>query len=144
VIGIAAWRCGPGNSDIILHVPLQGVPQSGAGIAFHCWLEHGNPADSTILDFSLDLRRKTAELDAIDGVTTSLTWAPDYLLTSTSKVSTLETVIQTEAGKFFYERVEGLEEMILSMLGPIDPYALLALDLAYQNPEAHIVGPNNF
>lgn len=50
VVGYAAWRTGPGDSDVVAHVPhLQGfLPAGSQGFAYHAWLEVGD----TIIDFT--------------------------------------------------------------------------------------------
>lgn len=146
VIGFAAWRVGGGHGDVIVHAPLQGMAPQPEALPFHAWLEIG-PAESDhrlILDFSTyQLRRKAAELDALDGGHTNVNWCPDYLAALATDVSSLEDVTMETKGLFFYRPHNDLQRYVEQKAGTIDQVDLNNLILLYRNPNIQVIGPND-
>ncbi|MFZ4856088.1 MAG: hypothetical protein ACOYL3_06795 [Desulfuromonadaceae bacterium] len=140
VAGYAAFRVGDGDSDVILHSPVPGMPLQPGAVAYHVWLEaYGN-----IIDFTAySLRTKAAQLDALDGGTTNVTWCPDYLFVLKTAVSPMRDVIQLRAGLFHYLRVPTLEAKIIAVASPLDDGDANTAWLLYQNPTLQVFGPNN-
>ena len=138
-VGYAAWRVGSGDSDIILHAPIQDMPPQ-PGVAFHVWLELGR----YLLDFTTcQLPQKAAQLDALDGGTTKVTWHPNYLFTPKTSISPLRNVIQLRAGLYCYTREPELEAKIIAASHPLDDDDLATAWLLYQNQDLNIFGPSN-
>lgn len=141
-IGYAAWRVGPGDGDVITHLPLPNVAQiSPRHVPYHAWLRVG----SKIFDVTTsDLQYKARQLDALDGGSTTVQWAPPFLFVDPSEVSALEKVTQDTPGLFFYRPDSTLRRLILSEKDQIvdDRDAKLAW-IIYQNPETAVLGPNN-
>ena len=144
--GAAAWRLGEGDGDVISHVPAPGTNVSLAGltkqIAFHAWLRVGtNLFDVT----TADLRLKAQQLDEQDGGHTTVDWAPDFLFVPYAQVSSYREVAQGHAGLFFYQEDAAMTRVVRERIEsvPQDDDALAMLWVAYQNPDAMIMGPNN-
>lgn len=140
IAGYAAWRVGNGDSDVIIHAPMVGmVPQPG-GVAYHVWLE---VADN-IVDFtSYQLRAKAAQLDALDGGTTTVIWCPDYLFVPKKSISSLRDVTQLKAGMYNYSREPEVEARIIQAAPEMDINDVQAAWLLYHNQELQVFGPNN-
>lgn len=140
VVGYAAWRVGNGDSDVILHVPIPGMPVQEGGVAYHVWLEIG----SKILDFTTyQLLDKAAHLDELDGETTDVVWCPDFLFVPKKSVSPLQKVIQLRAGLYFYMRNTAVEEKIVLTAPTLDEDDVETAWLLYQKPEIKVFGPNH-
>ncbi|BBQ02927.1 hypothetical protein BSFA1_80550 (plasmid) [Burkholderia sp. SFA1] len=129
-----------------MHAPLQGMAPQPEALSFHAWLEIG-PAESAhrlILDFSTyQLRRKAAELDALDGGDTNVNWCPDYLAALATDVSSLEDVTMKTKGLFFYRPHNDLQRYVEHKAGAIDQVDLNNLILLYRNPNIKVIGPND-
>lgn len=138
-VGWSGWRVGPGDSDVVLHKMISGMaPQPG--VAYHTWLE----IDNYILDFSTwSLRLKAAQLDALDGGTTVVTFCPDYLYVKKSSVSSLKDVTQLTAGLYYYEQDTDLQSMIKTAAIDLDDGDVEIAWKLYNNPDLAIYGPNN-
>lgn len=142
VVGLAAWRVGPGDGDAVSHVfnvPSH-LPAGAKGMPYHSWLQAGD----ILIDFTTyQLKQKAAMLDQADGGATTVEWCPDFLLVPTSAKSTYEQVMRAPgAGVFFYapnvelqHEVEGSYEH--------DPSDLEMLRVILANPDAKVMGPNN-
>lgn len=140
VAGFAAWRIGNGDGDVILHAPNPGMPTQPGGVAYHVWLEF----DNCILDFTTyQLRFKAAQLDALDGQTTTVKWCPDFLYAPRSSISSIKRVIQKKAGLFCYNRDPGTEALIFSTAPTLDAEDVETAWLLYQNQELQVFGPNH-
>lgn len=118
--GSAAWRVGPGDSDVISHArEVTGTLyiQSGVqqALQFHAWIE----APGLLIDFSTHtLPLKAAQLDEADGGRTSVNWAPDFLWIDqehiTGRRKTPGDVVQApNEGQFCYVRHLDIENTIL-------------------------------
>ena len=147
VVGEAAWRIGSGDGDVITHSPTVGgyAPVGVQAMAYHAWLESG----ATIIDFSThSLRVKAAQLDAMDGGTTTVEWCPPYLVIERSAVLTLKEVAQAaDAGVAFYQEIPELYEF-MAWLGKglekeADQQELQLLRIIFDQPQIAVFGPNN-
>jgi hypothetical protein len=140
VAGYAAWRVGNGDGDVILHAPSPNTPPQPGSIAFHVWLE----VENHLIDFTTyQLRRKAAQMDKLDGGTTTVTWCPNYLAVPRKSVSPLRAVIQLRAGLYFYKQDIAIEKLIISAAQPVDADDVNNAWLLYHNQELHVFGPNN-
>lgn len=139
VVGYAGWRCGSGDSDVILHCPTATiVPQSG--VVYHVWLE---VLDNIFDVTTFSLPQKAKELDRLDGGKTTVDWCPDYLFVPKKSISSLRDVVQKHAGLYFYERQPQVEQMILETAPDLDPDDVSAVITLHQNQEIVVFGPNN-
>lgn len=140
VAGFAAWRVGNGDGDVILHAPNPTAPTQSNGVAYHVWLE----LDNFLIDFTTyQLRFKAAQLDALDGNTTSVKWCPEHLYAHRCTLSSLKHVIQKKAGLYFYLRNEEIESLIFSSAPTIDTDDVETAWLLYLNPDLQVFGPNH-
>jgi hypothetical protein len=136
--GYAAWRVGPGDSDVILHAPTPGMVLPEKALPFHVWLEvEGYLYDVT----TYELRLKARQLDAQDGGHTTVVWCPDYLFVAKSSISSIRDVIQNEAGLYCYERNQDLERKVLEAANELDPEDVNNVWLLYRNPTCKVTGP---
>lgn len=121
VAGSAAWRVGSGDSDVVSHAfEIKGslyVPADAARAGmFHAWVE----APGVLADFSTcTLRLKAEQLDAADGGTTVVQWAPEYIWeaggTPAGRVRTPREVLMAPlAGVYTYVRHESVEQVVLA------------------------------
>ena len=112
-IGFAGWQLGPDRNDVILHFP---VPETTfclgpkVWIGYHAWLG----CEGTIVDLTtFQLRRKALELDAVEGVHTTVQWCPEFLILPPNAVRTLKDLKNsTEPGTAYYERCPKLESFV--------------------------------
>jgi len=140
VAGYAAFRVGDGDPDVIVHAPLPGMPHQPGGAAYHAWLE----VEDFILDFTTyQLRDKAAQLDALDGGTTTVIWCPDYLFAPKVSISTFQNVKMLHAGLYHYERVPDLEALFIRSAPALDIDDIERAWLLYQNQELQVFGPNS-
>lgn len=141
-VGFAAWRVGPGDGDVMAHVPRRDsfLPSGVAGVGFgyHAWLEAGE----WLVDFTTyQLDRKCRDLDAMDGGRTTVDWCPDYLLLSRSQVRSHGEVARApDAEVAYYEAHEGLTAR---MAGGylLDADEVVAARILLRNPSMEVVGP---
>jgi len=139
-VGFAAFRVGNGDGDVITHAPMPGMSYQPNAAAYHAWVEIGDWIFDTTTS---QLRQKAADLDALDGGTTTVDWCPDYLLVQKSSVPSFRQVSCEHAGMYFYERRQDIERLILSTAPETcqaDVHAALVL---FENPETVVLGPNN-
>lgn len=139
VAGYASWRIGPQDGDVIAHVrQVQGYLPAGAqGFAYHAWIE----VAGTIIDFTTyQLRRKAAELDALDGGSTTVAWCPDLLILRRRDVRTYADVAKLHQGLAFYEEAPGLESLLAEQFS-LDEGDLATARLILANPEIRVMGP---
>jgi hypothetical protein len=140
VIGLATWRIGAADGDVIGHTPYtQGYVAAGAkGLVYHAWLEcRGIIIDLTTYQFG----QKARALDAADGGHTTVLWCPDYLMLLPHEVSSYSAVAQApNPGVAFYEARPELEERLPRE--PLDPADLELARWVLANPDIHVVGPN--
>lgn len=142
VIGYAAWRIGPGDGDVIRHVP-QGDAEGydgGAIIWAHAWLESAG----LLIDFTTyQLPLKARELDASDGGTTKVDWKPDFLLLPRQDTRSFQEVAQSlEPGVAYYEARPELGARLRPQLS-LDREDLQLARLILNNPELNVRGPND-
>ena len=141
VAGEAAWRTGPGDSDVIAHIGHEkpmALPPGAEGFAYHAWLECGY----RIIDFSTyQLSRKAAELDAMDGGKTQVFWAPEVLVTETRLPSYQELVQGTSTGAF-YSRNPVIERKLAESFIPDPEDIAIARFIVSKKPEV-VLGPNS-
>jgi hypothetical protein len=140
VAGYAAWRVGSGDGDVILHAQLPHMPPQPRALAYHVWLEVGN----NLIDFTTyQLRHKALQMDKLDGGTTTVTWCPDYLVVPKKSISPLRAVIQSRAGKYFYQQDTAIEKVLISAAQQLDGDDINAAWMLFHNQELRIFGPNN-
>lgn len=125
VAGEAAWRVGPGASDVISHMIAPNTsyfaPVGAPALTFHAWIEM--PAAGYILDFTTrTLKRKAQLLDAADGGHTAVDWAPEYLAVARSSCAKPSAVIGGYvAGLYCYQPSEELTLRVLASAQGDDP-----------------------
>lgn len=129
VAGSAAWRVGPGDSDLISHAPELGGSLFHPEIhsehslvkaaMFHAWIEVGD----LVIDFTTGtLRDKARMLDQADGGNTRVDWSPPALWINKAELLPLKAVRDhPHAGVCSYVRHERLESAVL---GSIDAQSL--------------------
>jgi len=144
-MGHASWRVGPGDGDVIAHVPTASSVQppgvtTGLAVPLHAWLTLGQ----AILDLTTgSLPMKAALLDAADGGHTTVQWAPAYLLVDFHAVRSYEQVRQgATPGLCFYKVDPAAEAHWLTDTPGFDVQDLAALTLRYDNPSVQVIGPN--
>lgn len=129
--GYAGWRVGPGDGDVITHLPVKGPLPPGAH-PYHAWLRCGR----YLIDFTTyQLPIKAASLDQMDGGTTQVDWAPKYLLVLAESCHTFHEVQQERAGMYFYTRDIPTESLIKRNAHPVDEQDVQNLKLLFQNPD---------
>lgn len=149
-VGNAAWRVGSGDGDVLSHVTpeehidrvveaLQSPGQRGA-LMYHAWVR---VADQWIFDPTTYLiPEKARALDEMDGSRTFVEWKPDFLFEKLERSHDFETVVNAYEPCFFYKKDARLQNLIeRGFEGSDDDYAMVAL--AYRNPQAMVIGPNN-
>jgi hypothetical protein len=141
-VGFAAWRVGPGDSDVIAHTPhTPGIlPPGVEGFAYHAWLV----VDECVVDLTTyQFERKGRELDAADGGHTTVDWCPVSLTLPLRDVRSFDYVLKApDAGHAYYESHPALPAKMAAT------FTLDAEDLAYArvlltNPDMQVFGPNN-
>lgn len=144
VIGIAAWRVGPGAGDMISHVFNEPTvaPEGTLARPYHAWLTCGD----VLIDLTTyQLRRKARELDETDGGSTAVTWCPEVLVEPITAIEGFVSVRQSaESGKFFYQHIPALQAEIEEGEMPVDQEDLATARLILANPDIKVLGPNNF
>lgn len=146
VVGEAAWRVGPGDSDVIAHSPRLGgvMPFAGElGWPMHAWLQ----VDGKIFDCTTHtLRLKAKQLDACDGGNTTVTWEPPYLWMDPTQTVSLDAVTKAlDPGVACYREIPELLAQVQKAIdqSPLDPEDLVVLRMVYANPDAVLVGPRD-
>lgn len=144
--GVAAWRIGPGDGDVISHVPQVGKVQlmmQPKAFPYHAWLE----TDSAIIDFSTHtLGLKASQLDAMDGGHTTVAWCPDYLVLKLGDVKSFEDVANApQEGIAFYQEVPELLGLMKAhgFITEVSEVDLSVLQLIFRNPDIHVMGVND-
>lgn len=141
-VGFAAWRVGPGDSDVLAHRPQAQVylpPGAGLGFAYHAWLE----SDRWLVDFTTyQLTHKAQMLDASDGGHTRVDWCPDYLLLSRAELRGFREVARAPLPGIAY--YEGVDELTTEMAkGYALPESdLTAARLLMRHDDMRVIGPN--
>lgn len=119
VAGSALWRVGPGDGDVISHAlstmqPGMGLYSPGVAVKRfmgHAWIECGDE----LIDFTTHtLKQKAKMLDAADGGTTLVAWAPTFLWARKNSCLPLGDVSQSyDVGVYGYARDPGVEPVVL-------------------------------
>lgn len=140
VAGQAAWRIGPGDGDVISHLAGQTgiVPQGKTAFPFHAWLVVGSRWVVDVTTYQLPMKART--LDALDGGTTLIEWAPEYLLIATSAVRSLRDVRQFGTGLAYYEAIPGLDEAAAQHYA-LSPTDVQVARMLVSNNHIEVVGP---
>jgi len=143
VIGAAAWRIGPGDGDVISHVPQTNgvqVALQPKAFPYHAWLE----TDTHIIDFSTHtLGLKASQLDAMDGGHTTVAWCPDFLLLAREDVKSYRDVAQApREGVAFYREIPALLGLMIArgFIDEANEEDLYVLRMIYRNPDIHVIG----
>ena len=139
-VGFASWRVGDGDGDVIIHAPTPGMPTPWPGeLPYHAWLQVGD----FILDVTTSqLSLKAAHLDAMDGGTTQVDWAPEFLLIPVSGVSNYDDVRKGGAGLCYYEPRPDVQALIMKTFSP-DPEDAVLVRFLYEHPQTHVFGPDD-
>lgn len=145
-VGYAAWRTeGTQPHAVIAHHP-EGVvldPNPKHHI-YHAWLQ----INQDVVDFTTyQLPLKAAALDALDGFTTPVEWAPLYLWEPISNVRTYVEVRDGHvAGLFHYSPQPELEKMLSREACEVDHGDVQTLRAVYElelrGEGLIVVGPN--
>lgn len=140
VIGHAAWRVGPGDGDVVSHFP-NGHAQSATAALYHAWLIVGDH----IFDVTTkELPLKARQLDALDGGTTTVQWAPDYVWMAYGAVKTIaEVTASLHPGGCAYRRSADVQALVLRHCRASDGQNEALAWLAYQSPDATVIGPRH-
>ena len=138
--GWAAWRVGPGDSDMITHAPVESIIPQPGGMIYHMWLEIG----SRILDLTThSFRIKARHLDMLDGGHTTVVWCPDFLFVDKKSVTPLKDVIQHDAGMYYYSQQPAVEAIVIDGAPELDMDDVNAAWMLYQNQDMVAFGPND-
>ena len=140
VAGAAAWRVGPADGAVITHAPRPGQALLPGTFPFHAWVllpSTGRVFDPTTYQLTL----KAQTLDAADGGTTEVLWAPLYLVAKSAEIKTLREVALGAGWAFFYQRVAALEPLLFA--DPLDPIDIHHARLVMRHPDAEVIGPNH-
>lgn len=142
-IGWAAWRVdGDQPHAVIGHSPEGQAETNVDGKAmYHAWVEvAGLIIDAT----TYQLSQKAAAMDACDGQTTRVTWAPPYLITELSRVDTWATVRDSfQHGVFFYKPTPRIRSQLIGEALDPDDVAMLVTVYRARNalPSLKVAGP---
>lgn len=143
VIGFAAWRVGSGGGDVVIHggghdPTVEIVWQREDELAYHAWVETGG----YVFDVTTyQLASKAAELDRLDGKTTSVTWCPDFILVRREELTPFARVRQEVAGLMYYEQDKYLQGVVRKRVLAMAREALGAVEFSYRNPTVEVRGP---
>lgn len=138
--GHAGWRVGPGDGDVITHIPIKGPLPPGAH-PYHTWLRCGR----YLIDFTTyQLPMKASSLDEMDGGNTRVDWAPSYLMVLAESCRSFHEVQQKDAGMYFYTRDIPTENLIKSKARPVDEEDVIYAKALMDRPDMKVMGPNNF
>lgn len=141
-VGEAAWRVGDGDGDVVAHaqgMTTAHIAPGATGKAYHAWLVYlGHVIDFT----TYQLRQKGADLDAMDGGTTTVDWCPEMLILPRNKISSYEDVASLSAGLAYYQVRPALQESVSSGF-TLDPEDLAMARLILANPQMVVIGPRN-
>ena len=141
ICGFAAWRVGEQDAAVVLHVPMPEAVYAEKEFPFHVWLRVGNRIFDTT---TYQLKRKTEELDLLDGAKTKVSWCPDFLYVKEGNVSSFRDTIQGHSGRFFYKEDKAISEKILKTLSFPDEADLQAAEVLYQHPDMIVLGINDW
>lgn len=142
VIGFAAWRVGPGDGDVVIHggghdPSVTVVRQRENELGHHAWLETGGHVfDVTTYQLAV----KAADLDRLDGRSTTVSWCPDYVLVPKAAIAPFVRVRQESAGLVYYERDAYLQSVVRKRAGALSAEDLTALEFVYRNPGIEVRG----
>ena len=146
-VGGAAWRLGPYRQDWVAYAPLRGdfvgdrPPEETSGFPYHAWLDH---CDCKI-DLSIyDLREEAALLQKMDGLSTTVTWCPNFLILPRTQIRSLKEVIHSSLpGTAYYERRPEFEPLLHAGF-TLDREDLSFVRLLLANPNAVVGGHHGF
>lgn len=135
-IGFAAWRVGPGDGDVVIHggghdPSVTIVRQRDNELAYHAWVETGGHVFDVT---TYQLAAKAADLDRLDGRTTTVNWCPDFVLLPRAEIASFVRVRQETAGLMYYERDAYLQAVVRNRAIAFDPQDIAAVELVYRNP----------
>lgn len=129
VAGVASWRVGPQDGDVITHgsvdpvltptLAVQANFKMGAQAGmFHAWIQAGKD----IVDFTVvSLGHKARMLDALDGGSTQVDWQPEYLWVDSASVRPPREVAQApDGGVYHYRHDPRMDAHVLADADPED------------------------
>ncbi|WP_087866115.1 hypothetical protein [Comamonas thiooxydans] len=142
VAGHASWRVGPGDSDVIGHQESgQQLIMGGLqGFAYHAWLVF--PGKGLLVDFTTyQLPLKGAQMDAMDGGTTVVNWAPSYLLVAASTCQSERAVLMAaEPVAYHYDPKPAILARLMETYQE-SPDNLSMARMVMANPDVNVMGP---
>lgn len=146
-VGFAAWRVGSGDGDVITHRPSENSVYFPGSLPVHAWLEVGgfdDSAEARIVDFTTyQLHSKAAALDAMDGGSTLLEWAPEVLVVPISSTSSFHEVAQGNVGQYYYEFSHEITAELRDKVMDVDASYLPTLSMLIAAPSMRVIGPNH-
>lgn len=140
IVGLAAWRLGQGDGDVLSHVfdVPSFLPPGVMGLPYHAWLQ----SEDMLLDLTTyQLRTKAQQLDAMDGGTTQVDWCPELLFVPLSTVHTYREVANSvSSGVYFYSGHQDLQTKVMRGF-QLDEQDLLNARIILANPSTIVKGP---
>lgn len=147
VVGGVAWRVGAKAHEVVSHTPLVLGAGSGGAVPLHAWVELEDERGRLILDMTTyQLPMKVRLLDEMDGLTSLVTWAPEYFLCEPSSTSTFDEVENgSQPGLVYYEEDKDRGAQIVREIesAGVDAHYYLAVKAVYGNPDVVVLGPGN-
>ena len=141
VSGYAAWRVGQSDGAVVSHTARNTgyLPPGAQGFEYHTWLLAGE----SIIDLTTyQLRKKIAQLDALDGGNTVVQWCPDVLVIERHQVKTYKQVAQDNTGDVYYERNAAVEAKLSNGFA-LDHEDIAAAMLILEHDDIQVIGPND-
>lgn len=144
-IGVAAWRCGTGNADVIAHhesVTTRSGDGPDCGFLGHSWVEVDGYyiVDST----TADLPAKMADMNRIDGMNGMCVWHPEFLFARKSMSKTVHEVRQSyTVGVFYYEARPEFRDIVEPYEAQPLPRRIANARLVANNPGGSVYIINN-
>jgi hypothetical protein len=99
--------------------------------AYHAWVE----TDGHVVGVTTyQLAAKAADLDRLDGRTTTVNWCPDFVLLPRAETASFVRVRQETAGLIYYERGAYLQAVVRNRAIAFDPHDIAAVERVHRNP----------
>lgn len=142
VIGFAAWRVGPGDGDVVIHggghdPSVTVVRQRENELGYHAWLETGGHVFDVT---TYQLAAKAADLDRLDGRSTTVSWCPDFVWVPKAEIASFVRVRQETAGLMYYERDAYLQSVVQKRAVALRAEDLAAVEFVYRHPGIEVRG----
>jgi len=148
-VGYASWRVdGETPHGVVAHHPqgetILDPTVNDEQVVYHAWIKAG----LSIIDFTTyQLPEKARFMDSMDGNTTPVNWAPDYLWVSQKSCKPYKKVLQSyKSGVYSYDRKIELETFLKETASK-DPGDTDVLLFLYEKEKSgaglNVFGPNN-